>query len=93
MKYDNCLSKPKFYYWQRTERNTQAEVDYVIGCKGKNYLIEVKANNSSSMQSMYKFIELKGCEYRIRTSLKPFVSCDKIKVVSFYSWSNKIVQE
>lgn len=62
MKYDSYLTKPELYYWQRTERGTQAEVDYVISRRGKIYPIEVKASNSGSMQSMYKFIELKKSE-------------------------------
>ena len=93
MKYSSYLKKPDLYYWQRTERNAQAEVDYVISRKGKIYPIEVKANNSGSMQSMYKFIELKDCDYGIRTSLEPFSSYEKIKVVPLYALSNKIIQE
>lgn len=93
MKYDNYLSKPELYYWQRIERGAQAEVDYVISRKGKIYPVEVKANNSGSMQSMYKFLELKRSEYGIRTSLEPFSSYEKIKVVPLYALSNKVIQE
>ena len=93
IKYDNYLSKPELYYWQRIERGAQAEVDYVISRKGKIYPVEVKANNSGSMQSMYKFLELKGSEYGIRTSLEPFSSYEKIKVVPLYALSNKVIQE
>lgn len=92
VKYADYLKKAELYYWQRMERNAQAEVDYVISRKGKIYPIEVKANNSGSMQSMYKFIELKGCEYGIRTSLEPFSSYEKVKVVPLYALSNKLVE-
>lgn len=92
MKYDSYLSKPELYYWQRAERGAQAEVDYVISRKGKIYPIEVKASNSGSMQSMYKFLELKGSDYGIRTSLEPFSSYGKIKVVPLYALSNKVIQ-
>lgn len=92
MKYDSYLTKPELYYWQRTERGTQAEVDYVISRRGKIYPIEVKASNSGSMQSMYKFIELKKSDYGIRTSLEPFSSYKDIKVVPLYALSNKVVQ-
>ena len=74
------------------ERNAQAEVDYIISRKGKIYPIEVKANNSGSMQSMYKFIELKGCDYGIRTSLEPFSCYEKVKVVPLYALSNKVIK-
>ena len=93
MKYASYLKKADLYYWQRTERNAQAEVDYVISRKGKIYPIEVKANNSGSMQSMYKFMELKGSDYGIRTSLEPFSSYEKVKVVPLYALSNKMLQE
>lgn len=88
LKYADYLKKAELYYWQRLERNAQAEVDYVISRKGKIYPIEVKANNSGSMQSMYKFIEIKGCDYGIRTSLEPYSSYGKVKVVPLYALSN-----
>ena len=91
IKYADYLKKTELYYWQRLERNAQAEVDYVISRKGKIYPIEVKANTSGSMQSMYKFMELKGCNYGIRTSLEPFSAYEKVKVVPLYALSNKIV--
>lgn len=53
IKYANYLKINELYYWQRTERNALAEVDYVISRKGKIYPIEVKTNKSGSMQSMY----------------------------------------
>lgn len=92
MKYDNYLSKPELYYWQRTERGAQAEVDYVFSRNGKIYPVEVKASNSGSMQSMYRFLELKNSEYGIRTSLEPFSSYEKIKVIPLYALSNKVIQ-
>ena len=92
IKYADYLKKSELYYWQRQERNAQAEVDYVISRKGKIYPVEVKASNSGSMQSMYKFIELKNCDYGIRTSLEPFSTYEKIKVVPLYALSNKTLK-
>lgn len=92
VKYANYLKKAELFYWQRMERNAQAEVDYVISQKGTIYPIEVKAGTSGSMQSMYKFIELKGCEYGIRTCLEPFSSYEKVKVIPLYALSNKFLQ-
>lgn len=92
VKYADYLKKAELYYWQRLERNAQAEVDYVISRKGRIYPVEVKANNSGSMQSMYKFIELKGCDYGIRTSLEPFSTYGKVKVVPLYALSNQIIK-
>jgi len=88
LKYNNYLKKPELYYWQRTERNAQAEVDYVICINVKIYPLEVKANKSGSMQSLHKFMELKACERGYRVSLEPFAEYDKILVVPLYALSN-----
>jgi predicted AAA+ superfamily ATPase len=88
IKYENYLKKVELYYWQRMDRNAQAEVDYVISRNGKILPVEVKANKSGSMQSMYKFIELKDCEYGVRVSLEPFTEYGKVKVVPLYALSN-----
>jgi predicted AAA+ superfamily ATPase len=90
-KYDNYLKRADLYYWQRMERNAQAEVDYVISRNGKIFPVEVKANKSGSMQSMYKFMELKDCEYGVRVSLEPFAEYGKVKVVPLYALFNLIV--
>ncbi len=88
IKYSSYLKKPELYYWQRTERNAQAEVDYVITKDGKIYPIEVKTSKSGSMQSMYKFIELKNCDFGYRLSLEPFSSYPKVTVIPLYALSN-----
>jgi predicted AAA+ superfamily ATPase len=88
IKYSSYIKKPELYYWQRTERNAQAEVDYVISKDGKIYPIEVKASKSGSMQSMYKFIELKDCDFGYRLSLEPFSCYPKITVIPLYALSN-----
>ena len=46
LKYNDCLRKPEIYYWQRMERNAQAEVDYVISNEGEIIPVEVKSSTS-----------------------------------------------
>jgi predicted AAA+ superfamily ATPase len=88
MKYGNYLKRPELYYWQRMERNAQAEVDYVISRDGKIFPLEIKASRSGSMQSLYRFLELKGIEFGFRSSLEPFSEYDKVKVIPLYALSN-----
>jgi uncharacterized protein len=88
VKYSSYLKKPELYYWQRTERNAQAEVDYVISQQSKIYPIEVKANKSGSMQSMYKFIESKGCDFGYRVSLESFANYKNVAILPLYALSN-----
>lgn len=93
VKYGDYLKRSELFYWQRMERNAQAEVDYVISRRSRIYPVEVKAGTSGAMQSLYKFIELKSCDYGIRTSLEPFSSYGKVKVVPLYALSNLFFQE
>jgi len=88
IKYASFLKKPELYYWQRMERNAQAEVDYVICRHDTIYPVEVKAGKSGSMQSMYKFMELKRCAYGFRVSLEPFSEYNNVKVVPLYALSH-----
>ena len=87
IKYAPAWKKVELYYWQRMERNAQAEVDYVIGHQGHIVPVEVKASRSGSMQSLYRFLELKQSEYGIRTSLEPSAEYDKVRVYPLYALS------
>lgn len=95
IKYASPFQKPECFYWHRTEKNAQAEVDYVISLHGNILPIEIKASQSGSMQSLYKFMELKHCQFGIRSNLEAFAAYEKIKVCPLYALSSidKIVQE
>lgn len=88
LKYGDCFKKAEIYYWQRMQRNAQAEVDYVITRNGKIIPVEVKANVSGSMQSIYKFIETKNSEFGYRLSLENFSNYPNIRVAPLYAISN-----
>jgi predicted AAA+ superfamily ATPase len=70
------------------EKNSMAEVDYVITTDRTIVPIEVKAGTKGSMQSMYLFMDKKHCEYGIRTCLEPFSCYGKVKVAPLYAISN-----
>ncbi len=88
IKHLDHTKKPELYYWQRMERNAQAEVDYVVTRNHSICPIEVKASTSGAMQSMYKFLELKNVEYGIRISLEQFAAYNNILVIPLYSIAN-----
>jgi uncharacterized protein len=51
---------PALYYWQREEKGSNAEIDYVI--EHKNYVIplEVKAGSTGGLKSLHLFMGLKN---------------------------------
>ena len=88
LKNASCYVPQQLYYWQREQRNNQAEVDYIIQKEGKIIPIEVKSGSSGKMQSMHLFLKEKQAEYGIRISLENFTQYDKIKVFPLYAVGN-----
>jgi predicted AAA+ superfamily ATPase len=81
----------QLYYWQREQRGSSAEVDYVVQRRDKVVPVEVKSGTQGSMQSLHLFMQEKESEYGIRTSLENFAQYGKIKVYPLYAAGN-IVQ-
>jgi predicted AAA+ superfamily ATPase len=80
----------QLYYWQREQKNNQAEVDYIIQKNGIIIPIEVKSSATGKMQSMHLFLKEKQSNYGIRTSLENFTQYDKIKVYPLYAVGNLV---
>jgi len=80
--------KPDSFYWQREEKGSNAEVDYVIEHNGKIFPIEVKASKRGSMQSMQLFLKERGFHAGIRIAGENFSSYQDILVVPLYAVEN-----
>jgi predicted AAA+ superfamily ATPase len=88
LKNTSCYEKHDLYYWQREEKNSQAEVDYVIQKQEKIIPLEVKAGTKGSMQSMYIFLNEKKREYGVRLSMENFSEIEKVKIYPLYATRN-----
>jgi predicted AAA+ superfamily ATPase len=78
----------QLYYWQRDEKNSHAEVDYVIQ-KGYEIIpLEVKSGKQGKMQSLHLFLKEKNVKFGYRASLENFAEYDKIRVVPLYAVRN-----
>lgn len=55
--YSNPIQKKQLYYWLRTKRTAQAEVDYVINIQRDIIPIEVKGGPGSTLKSMHMFFK------------------------------------
>jgi predicted AAA+ superfamily ATPase len=84
------FAPPQLYYWQREQRGSQAEIDYLIENHSGIVPIEVKAGTRGAMQSLHRFIEEKKVTKGVRTSLENFGKIDKIEIYPIYAIS-KIV--
>ena len=83
-----CNTHPQLFYWQRQQRGSQAEVDYLIENDANIVPIEVKSGTRGAMQSLHRFLEEKSVKKGIRTSLENFATVDKIDIYPIYAISN-----
>ncbi len=88
MKNEPSNIRKELYYWQREDKSSQAEVDYLIQ-KNKDIIpIEVKSGTRGAMQSLNLFMKEKNSKFGIRTSIENFAIYDKIKVYPLYAIKN-----
>lgn len=81
----SCYWQNELYFWKREEKNSNAEVDYLIQ-QGENIIpIEVKSGNKGSMRSMHLFLDEKKSKYGIRCSAENFSSINNITIIPLYS--------
>jgi uncharacterized protein len=88
LKCGSCYERQELYYWLRLDKGAQAEVDYVISKTDTIIPIEVKAGTKGSMQSLYRFMELKKSRFGIRTSLENFGRIGNVEIYPVYAVEN-----
>lgn len=64
------------YYWVREEKNSLAEIDYLLPLQSKIVPMEVKAGVQGGMKSLWEFMRVKKLSKAIRCSLENFGSFD-----------------
>lgn len=92
VRYKSSDIRPELFYWQRAERNSTAEIDYLQVLNGIITPIEVKAGIRGGMKSMFMFLNEKRLHRGIRTSLENFSTYHngdkKVDVIPLYALSN-----
>ena len=90
LKSGSCYEQKRLFYWHRENKNSNAEVDFIVQA-GQNIIpVEVKSNTKGSMQSMRLFLEEKHSPFGIRASLENFGEFQNIKIVPLYALGNFI---
>jgi predicted AAA+ superfamily ATPase len=85
LKAASCYEQTQLFYWQREEKNSHAEVDYLIQQKQNIVPVEVKSGKQGKMQSMHLFLQERQKSRGIRTSLENFSEYGKIQVIPLYA--------
>lgn len=59
-------AEPSLFYWNRPNKSSTAEVDYLISCAGRVVPIEVKAGTTGRLKSLQMFVHEKGAPIALR---------------------------
>lgn len=58
--------EPSLYYWLREEKNSNAEIDYIIQHNQLIMPIEVKSGSTGSLKSLHQFMHIKKLSQAVR---------------------------
>ncbi len=91
--YASPYKKTTLFYWHRTARNSEAEVDYLLQKQENIIPIEVKSGSGSTLKSMQMFLESHSewSPYGIRFSTQNYSIFEKIESYPLYAVA-KILQ-
>lgn len=83
------------YFWAREQKNSSAEVDFVISIGGTIVPIEVKAGTTGRLKSLKLFMEEKKSSIGVRISALPFAYENNVLSIPFYLIGelSRLVQE
>ncbi len=59
---------PALYYWQRANKGSEAEIDYIVQHENQVIPIEVKAGTTGALRSLHQFIKEKKKKTAVRAN-------------------------
>lgn len=68
---DPFYQEPALYYWLNPDKDSSAELDYVIQHGSKVIPIEVKAGTSGTLKSLHRFMHVKELSLAVRINSAP----------------------
>lgn len=82
--YSSFTKDSKLYFWERQQKGSEAEVDYVMQMEEKIIPIEVKSASAGRLKSLNLFMQEKRCPYGVKIS-EDILSFEKnILSIPFY---------
>lgn len=86
--YADPIAKGHLFYWRREERNSTAEVDYLVQLQEKVVPIEVKSGEGTTLKSMRLFLDSHPLSlYGIKFSTQNYSVYEKINSYPLYAVS------
>ena len=92
LRYQTPFQRHDLYFWMRTEKNSMAEVDYLLVKNAEILPIEIKSGVQGGMKSLFQFLDTKAASTGIRSSLENFGTYNykdkRIDLYPLYALSN-----
>lgn len=82
--YQDCYEKAQVFYWCRENKNSNAEVDFLLHFGSQILPIEVKSGSTGRLKSLQVFLSEKKCPLGVRISERPLEMNHNILSVPFY---------
>lgn len=88
--YRSQMTKADLFYWQREEKNSQAEIDFLIGINGIPIPVEVKSGKAGHLKSLQYYLNTnKNTRYGgVKISECGWAWDGRIRQVPFYGIEN-----
>lgn len=87
--YQSQFIKTDLFYWQREEKNSQAEIDFVLGINGALIPIEVKSGKAGHLKSLQYYLNThKNAQYGVKISECAWHWDGRILQIPFYAIEN-----
>ena len=59
----------RLYFWNREEKNSNAEIDYLLSHQNSVIPVEVKAGKTGSLKSLHLFLYAKALQFGLRFNM------------------------
>lgn len=80
--YQDTHTPPELFFWESDQKNSQAEVDYVISVGSQIIPIEVKSGAYGRLKSLQMFMEKNKVPLGLKVSIDPFEKSHEGKIAS-----------
>jgi predicted AAA+ superfamily ATPase len=93
--YAPCHHEEFLFYWEREQRTSSAEIDYVVAVDSQIFPVEVKAGATGRLRSLQQFINEKKSPFGIRISQNTLALQNRVLSIPLYLISelSRLVKE
>lgn len=92
--YQSQFTQTDLFYWQRESKNSQAEIDFLIGLQGGLMPIEVKSGKVGHLKSLQYYLNThEQAKYGVKISEAGWAWNGRILQVPFYAIENWLIWE